>query len=89
MTNYCPNCGAQLKESDVGCEKCGNEIVSNVNACVADKPSIWLKIVSLLFPIIGFILCLVNIKKRPVSAKAYGVWSLAGIVINMVLALFI
>jgi hypothetical protein len=54
---------------------------------VEDKASVWLNIVSFLFPIVGWILYFAI--KSPVKAKSCGKWGCIGFFVNFVLTLLI
>jgi len=50
--------------------------------------AVWIKIVSLLFPIVGIIYYFVQKKTRPVAAKSAITFAAIGFVINLVLMMF-
>ena len=70
---FCPNCGANVSSSEYVCPKCNNvlrqpEVVNSVND--QDTPTIGLKLVSFLVPIVGIILYFLWSKEFPVKAKS-------------------
>lgn len=84
MAKYCSNCGSAVNENAVVCVNCGCAL--QLQTIGLDKPNMGLNILCLLFPIIGLILFLVNMEKKPVSAKSYGTWALIGFVAGFCLS---
>ncbi len=84
---YCTRCGNQCDPRAVICVKCGmqfNDMYSKIPTG-DDKPSGGLKFLCFLIPIVGLILYLVNMKDKPISAKAYGKMALIGFIIGIIL----
>ena len=84
MAKFCYTCGNEIHENAVVCPNCGCAIVGA--PAVNDTPSMGLNILSLLIPIAGLILFCVNIGNKPVSAKSYGIWALAGVLAGFLLS---
>lgn len=51
----------------------------------ADKPNIWLNIISFLLPIVGLILFIIKFKTKPMQAKSLGKWAILGFIIGLIL----
>ena len=77
MTKYCSSCGKPIYENTVICPNCGY-VVAGAGDPLEDKPSIGLRILSFLFPIVGLVLFCVFLGSEPTSAKSYGLWGLVG-----------
>lgn len=77
---YCSRCGSQLPPSldDNKCPNCGAEIYTK-------KSYLVLRIASLLFPILGFVLYFVYRKDNQDKADKVKAAAWAGVVINLVL----
>ena len=84
MAKYCSNCGCAVNENAVVCINCGCALQSEIAGI--DKANMGLNILSFLFPIVGLVLFLVYMEKKPVSAKSYGLWALIGIVARFCLS---
>jgi uncharacterized membrane protein YvbJ len=90
MSRYCSNCGALNDDSAQFCERCGHKLDHSENVedqhidkqISKDKASIGYNILGFLFPIVGFILFIVWLKKTPNRAKSILWWSGAGFVIS-------
>ena len=81
----CPHCGNHCDPRAVICVKCGIQFTDSFNKPkVDDNPSGILKVLCFFIPILGFILYLVNMNDKPVSAKAYGKCSLIGFILGIV-----
>lgn len=70
MAQFCQKCGAQIPEGSTFCSKCGAP-VSNAGGIVSTVggASTGLKILSFLFPIVGWILYFVFKDENIVKAK--------------------
>lgn len=84
MAKFCSNCGSAVNENAVVCVNCGCALQSQVHGL--DKPNIGLNILSLLFPLVGLVLFLVYMEKKPVSSKSYGTWALIGFICGVCLS---
>lgn len=104
MAKFCTNCGNELEDGASFCSNCGtsatpsgnqsswNQSSMNWNSNDSDRESegapTWLKVISFLFPIIGFILYFVykgeNLKKANDCAK----FAWIGFGVNIVLLIF-
>ena len=69
MAHYCPKCGAELPANVRFCPRCGANVNNNANNTSFDDEgaSVGLKILSILIPLVGWILYFVfkdeNLKK--------------------------
>ncbi len=79
---YCPRCGNQCDPKAVICVRCG---ISLGNAPDADdKPTGILKFLCFFIPVLGLILYVINMKDKPISAKAYGKMALIGFITQII-----
>ncbi len=81
---YCIHCGNPCDPKAVICVKCGCPFENNIPK-EDDKPSGILKFFCFFVPILGLVLYLINMKDKPISAKAYGKSALIGFIIGIVL----
>ena len=84
---FCKNCGKEIDDNAVICVHCG--VATGVNNTVVndEHASTALKVVSILFPLVGLILFLVYNEKQPTKAKECGKFALYGVAISVVLFL--
>lgn len=84
----CQGCGKKLHKEAVTCPNCGfiNKIEISDEK---DKQSIWLNIISLFMPIIGFILYVVLLNKQPKKAEALLGWTITGAITGIILSLIL
>lgn len=61
---YCYNCGHEVSEKAVICPECKSDMK-------IDKPDSVNCLLSYLFPVVGIIMGIVVMSKKPVSGKAY------------------
>ena len=80
---YCTHCGNQCDPKAVICVKCGCPFENNLPR-EDDKPMGILKFFCFFVPILGLVLYLINMKDKPISAKAYGKSSLIGFILGIV-----
>ena len=78
-TKYCSHCGSEILQAAVVCPQCGCS-VAGVTAA-QDKPSFILDILSVLCPLLGFILFCVFHNNYPKKAKSVGIGALLGVTI--------
>jgi uncharacterized membrane protein len=83
----CEICGAQLHDSDTYCPSCG----SNLKSDVKDLSShlFFYRLVSLIIPLLGFILYFMIKDTRPRAAKASLRWALFGLFVYVALAVLL
>ena len=84
---YCTHCGNPCDPKAVICVKCGMPFADTYHNFPRedDKPSGILKFFCFFIPILGLVLYLINMKDKPISAKAYGKSALIGFIIGIVL----
>jgi len=71
---FCKKCGNEIPDNSKFCVKCGTTINSNqpTPQVAEDKTSVGLIILSILFPIVGIVLGIVNLRsKKSSSGKVY------------------
>lgn len=88
---YCKYCGFKMKEGDTFCTNCGTKNNSDNNDNrnyyqpeTEDKANVGLVILSVLIPLVGFILFLSTKDANPKSAKSYGKGALISFIIRIV-----
>lgn len=85
----CPNCGNLLNPSADLASDAGSYMQQPMNIDSSEhhrkngRPSIGLRVISFLFPIIGWVLYFVV--KSPTKAKSYAKWGWIGFVANLIL----
>ena len=84
---YCPNCGKVIPESSEWCQYCGQGIKNSANQAQEDKPKVILNIISVLIPLVGWILWFAQKETKPQSAKMYSTLAWIGFAINIILTL--
>lgn len=87
MAKYCSSCGQEVHEEAVICIHCGCQVAQPMQPKV-DKPSTGIKVLSLLFPLLGLNLFCIYLEDKPICAKSYGIWAFVGLVIETVLAVW-
>lgn len=96
MAKFCSNCGTQLEDGVSFCSNCGTPTNSSErqsfrtnNSFNYDKESegapTWLKIVSFLFPIIGFVLYFVYKSENKKKASDCAKFAWIGFAVNFVI----
>lgn len=85
---YCPNCGGEINENAVICEKCGFSVQSVNNThtqttSVDDSVNVGLVILAVLIPLFGIIYWPLNAKEHPKCAQACGIASIIAWVIYL------
>ena len=91
--NFCPVCGAPTVATFSNQAQSYNQVpyyqTYNQYSPYIDKNSVGLNILSFCFPIVGLILYITNIDKKPIEAKGCGIWALVSFVSGLImLALF-
>ena len=86
----CPECGKEISSTVNKCIGCGYEFSKNVQIITSeqandDTTSVGLCILGFLIPIVGFIIWCVLVNSKPNRAKAVGIASIIGFVINLIL----
>jgi hypothetical protein len=81
MAQFCKKCGAEIPQGSSFCPQCGEPIGALEGA------SIGLKIVSFLFPIIGWILYFVYKSENIKKAKDCGMWGLIGFGVGLLITI--
>lgn len=96
---YCPNCGKAIPDNSKWCQYCGqgtkvntsigsvNSNTNPVNSIQEDKPKIFLNIISVLIPFVGWILWFAQKETKPQSAKMYSTLAWIGFAINFIIIL--
>lgn len=85
---YCQNCGKPSDINAVICANCGAQFPS-YNQYEDEKPSVLLRIISFLIPLVGLILYFVERDKRPRAAKSYLKWAGISFGINILLSIIL
>lgn len=85
MAKYCRNCGAELKENQAVCLKCG-AMVEDVNKSVSveDDGNIGWGFLGFFVPIAGLVLYLIWKDKAPKNARMAGKGALISVIIEAV-----
>lgn len=73
---YCSHCGSRIINSEAFCPKCGHQVNSSSHS--EDNDSFGIYLISLLIPLVGFIMYLVFHHNYPIKAKAAGISSIIG-----------
>lgn len=81
MAQFCKKCGAEIPQGSTFCPQCGTP------AGAGEGASVGLKIISFLFPIIGWILYFVFKSENIVKAKDCGMWGLIGFGVGMLITI--
>jgi len=90
---YCTNCGKELADNAQTCPNCGYvfagaqvapSVVATGGTGVADKPAIFLNIVSFFIPLVGLILYFSWRHATPRRAKSVLIAALIGIIFNSI-----
>lgn len=85
---YCQHCGTQCVSQAVVCPNCGVPFQNgNSYAMQIDKPTTPLKVISFLIPLIGLILYIIYLDKKPLSAREYGKMACIGVGVGVVFVL--
>lgn len=87
---YCSHCGNEVIEQAVVCTKCGCRIqntAENTFSPQKDEADVGLLVISVIVPIVGFILWALKQKETPQAAKKYGMAAL--IVCGAYVALYV
>ena len=89
----CPNCQKEIKDDSVFCEYCGTRINQSPvnNITINDKESklgCWVSVLSVLIPIVGFILYFKYKDNDIKKAKQVATLAWIGVAINIVLMYF-
>lgn len=84
---FCPNCGLEF-DSDGPIEPLEKTESETQDKVEQEDSYIGAGIVSFLFPIIGFIIYAINIGKKDTMAKSCLMWSIIGIIINIIVLSF-
>ncbi|MDE5728998.1 MAG: zinc ribbon domain-containing protein [Clostridia bacterium] len=82
---FCKNCGAEIDDNAVVCPKCGVAVHQTMRTAADDAPNTGFMVLSIFFPLIGFILYLVWHTESPLKAKSCGKGAIIGIIIGVVL----
>lgn len=90
MAKYCRNCGAELKENQAVCLKCG-AMVEDVNKSVSveDDGNIGWGFLGFFVPIAGLVLYLIWKDKAPKNARMAGKGALISVIIEAVSVVFV
>ena len=67
---FCKNCGTQISDSAIFCEKCGVRQRGQVSADEGKDYKLIYGLIGFFIPIVGVILYLIYEKSRPVAARA-------------------
>lgn len=85
----CNRCGLDIQIGMNNCPHCGNPLNyydSNV-AVAGEKTNVWLVILSVIFPFLGFILFLIFLNNQPKTAKACGLGALIAFVVEILISI--
>lgn len=78
---FCSHCGKEVLDSAVVCPNCGSGICDkNIIITQDDAPSTAWAVLGFFFPLVGFILYLVNLDRLPLKAKSAGKGALIGFI---------
>lgn len=75
----CRKCGSEIREDAKFCPSCGENVEKK-----KERANVFLVILSVIFPIVGFILFLVKRKSDPKNSKSCGIACAAGMIVWMI-----
>ena len=85
---YCSKCGKEISDDSVFCQHCGCPIKSKIIKNSDDKPLAILNAVGFFVPLAGLIMNRIIRKSKPLRAQLIGAFSLAGLVLQILLVVF-
>ena len=81
---YCKQCGCRVTVGSLYCSSCGAKI-NTTESLPDDRHSLALSFVGFFFPLIGFIVYILNHSDRPKQAKSAGKGALIGLLTRVVI----
>lgn len=78
---YCKKCQKVVGGKVQFCPYCGDPLIGNVE----DTPVFYMKLLCVLFPIIGIIYYFSNKHDQPNKAASYAAWAIGGLIASFII----
>jgi len=85
---FCQKCGAHIPDDSAMCSSCGSPAqTSSITVKKNDEQSILLNVISLLCPLVGWVVYFIQRGEKPNKAQACCRWAWIGFAINIIVTI--